>query len=334
MSKLLSVSVASYNVEKTLGKALDSMTTPEILPRVEVFIVDDGAKDGTAALAQTYVDRYPDSFTLIRKENGGYGSTINASIARATGKYFRVLDGDDWFDAAALNTLLNALEGLDADIVLTTGYLEVYESGGEQEIRIDLAPGTYEGFDILQGEKSIGHHRTTFRTECLRKSGWTPLLEHCFYTDEQYMFQGLCKAESIAVVEACPYCYRLGSAGQSVSVEGYARHYKDGLRCHRIMNEAMHALQPAAQGAKRRFLLAFLANSLQGVFTMFLCLEPTHDNRRELIAFHRYMLRENPDVYAVARARKVLMLRYSGFLLYGPLASQYKRKLRAEQRRA
>ena len=110
MSKILTVSVAAYNVEAFLKKTLDSCIIPEIMDDLEVIIEDDGSTDGTAALAQSYVDQYPSCFRLIQKPNGGYGSTVNRSIVEATGKYFKLLDGDDWFDQEGLIELIGQLK--------------------------------------------------------------------------------------------------------------------------------------------------------------------------------------------------------------------------------
>ena len=95
MEKILSVSIASYNVEKFIRKALDSCCIPEIMDRLEVLVVNDGSTDGTLQIAREYEKQYPQTFRVIDKKNGGYGSTVNASIKAATGRYFRLLDGDD-----------------------------------------------------------------------------------------------------------------------------------------------------------------------------------------------------------------------------------------------
>ena len=52
--KILSVSIACYNVEKFLRQTLDSCLVPEIMDKLEVLIVNDGSKDGTADLAREY----------------------------------------------------------------------------------------------------------------------------------------------------------------------------------------------------------------------------------------------------------------------------------------
>ena len=96
--KVLTVSIAAYNVEDYLKKCLDSFVDEgnPLMNAVEVIIVSDGSKDNTVSIAKEYQEKYPDTFVLIDKENGGYGSTINASLKKATGKYFKLVDGDDW----------------------------------------------------------------------------------------------------------------------------------------------------------------------------------------------------------------------------------------------
>ena len=57
--------------------------------------VNDGSNDGTELKAQKYVRKYPDSYQIINKVNGGHGSTINIGSKVARGKYFKIIDADD-----------------------------------------------------------------------------------------------------------------------------------------------------------------------------------------------------------------------------------------------
>lgn len=101
-NKILTISVAAYNVEKTLSKTLDSFNDSRIYDDVEVLIIDDGSKDKTKDIAEKYEKLVPQMFKYIKKSNGGHGSTINKGITLATGKYFKVIDGDDWVDTDSL----------------------------------------------------------------------------------------------------------------------------------------------------------------------------------------------------------------------------------------
>ena len=131
--KLLTISIAAYNVEKYLEKALTSMVcSPTAMEKLEVIIEDDGSTDGTLSIAKKYEKLYPDVYRAIHKENGGYGSTINNSIVLAQGKYFKQLDGDDWFDTENIEQFLNWLSAVDADFVVTP-YYNCFE-GGKTEL--------------------------------------------------------------------------------------------------------------------------------------------------------------------------------------------------------
>ena len=118
MEKILSISVAAYNVEKYLDQLMQSVIASGAIDDLEVLIVNDGSKDGTADKAMEYQKKYPQSVRLIDKENGGHGSTINRGITEATGKYFRALDGDDWVHSEHLGKLVEKMKNIDADYLL------------------------------------------------------------------------------------------------------------------------------------------------------------------------------------------------------------------------
>ena len=134
MEKILSVSIASYNVEKFIRKALDSCCVPEIMDRLEVLVVNDGSTDSTLEIAREYEEKYPQTFRVIDKKNGGYGSTVNASIKAATGKYFRLLDGDDWFDRDGLVNFIEELTAAEEDMIVAQ-FKRVFEEDGHEELR-------------------------------------------------------------------------------------------------------------------------------------------------------------------------------------------------------
>lgn len=221
--KILSVSIAAYNVEKYLGIALDSIVACPLADEVETIVVNDGSKDGTLSIAKDYARRYPNVVRVIDKENGGYGSTINASIQEASGKYYRLLDGDDWFDSDELAKLVRYLETAEADAVVTK-YRSVR---GDDEKDIDL-DHPYDGVVYPIGlhlKDSYSHHMMVFRTSVLRPVlSMYPITEHANYTDMEYLLKAVTSMKSIAYYDANVYRYRLGRKGQSVELESWFSH--------------------------------------------------------------------------------------------------------------
>ncbi|MGY5276270.1 glycosyltransferase family 2 protein [Lactiplantibacillus plantarum] len=60
--KLLTVSIAAYNVEKYLEKCLNSLNDDRFKDDIEVLIIDDGSKDNTKKIAEEFQRKSPDTF--------------------------------------------------------------------------------------------------------------------------------------------------------------------------------------------------------------------------------------------------------------------------------
>lgn len=231
MSKILSIAVPSYNVEKYLHKCLDSFSDDWLKEGLEVLIVNDGSTDSTEEIAKSYVAKYPEIFRLINKENGGHGSAVNAGIANATGKYFRVVDGDDWVVTEHMPELLKILALADTDLVvdeksdvhMITGertYIPLPESVEPMKV--------YDFEDVCMKEGVAPYlilHTLTAKTELLRKYD-IKLLEHIFYVDYEYIVKTTCRSKSIMFVQLEIYQYLIGNVNQSVDSQNYVRRYE------------------------------------------------------------------------------------------------------------
>ena len=94
-------------MEPYLRHCLDSLIIDKGMDELEVFVINDGSKDRSSKIAREYQDKYPNTFYVIDKVNGNYGSCINRGLKEATGKYIKVLDADDCFNARALQDVFS-----------------------------------------------------------------------------------------------------------------------------------------------------------------------------------------------------------------------------------
>lgn len=96
MDKLrITVIMGIYNCAPTLAEALDSLLA-QSYQGFKVIMCDDGSTDNTLEVAQSYVDRYPDKFTLIRNErNLKLAATLNHCLEYVDTEYVARMDGDD-----------------------------------------------------------------------------------------------------------------------------------------------------------------------------------------------------------------------------------------------
>ena len=131
MDKLLSIIVPTYNMEHYLRKCLNSLIVEtSLMNQIEILVINDGSTDNSSMIAHEYETQFPNTFRVVDKRNGHYGSCVNEALKLATGKYVKLLDADDSFDREAFSIFLEKIADADVDMILTD-YVTINEVGNE-----------------------------------------------------------------------------------------------------------------------------------------------------------------------------------------------------------
>lgn len=118
-SPLVSFSVITYNHEKYIEEALESIIN-QTFKNFEVVIVNDGSTDNTDKIIRQFIEKYPDYLiNYINQENQGPSSATNTAILNAKGKYIAFMSGDDVCYYHRLERQLKFVEETDAKIVFS-----------------------------------------------------------------------------------------------------------------------------------------------------------------------------------------------------------------------
>ena len=217
--RILTIAVPIFNMEWCLDKNLATYDDPRLMDRVEVICLNNASEDGSKAIIQKYVTARPEIFRLMDRSSRGYGSSINAALAAAQGKYFRIVDADDWVNTEDLVKLADALETCEADVVLTDYQIVDMQTGQMTPVRAGdmgaLYGAAYTEFDILR-ETYPMIHATTYRTELLLKNGFA-MQDNTFFVDEEYMLLPMLHAKSVLFFDLDIYRYMVANPGQSTS---------------------------------------------------------------------------------------------------------------------
>lgn len=288
MDKLITFAVPSYNSEKYLKHCVESLLIAG--SEAEIIIINDGSTDGTGAIADEYVAAYPDIVRAVHKQNGGHGSGVNVGIKEASGRFFKVVDSDDWLDEGALKTLMSTLrahvkEGTEADMYVTNFvYDRVYNGTSYvSEYRKQLPVGIFFGWkDIkpLRLWKMLLMHSLVYNTERLRASGMV-LPEHTFYVDNIYAYQPLPYMKKLFYLDVDLYHYYIGRADQSVTEENMIKRYDQQI-C--VMNCMLKAYSCDDIYAMDKPLKKLMFHCLEVIMlnTYFFTTARDDENRREL----------------------------------------------------
>lgn len=240
--KLLSIAIPSYNSENYMRNCIESL-----LPggeEVEIIVVNDGSKDGTAAIADEYAAKYPTIVKAVHQENGGHGEAVNAGLRNATGLYYKVVDSDDWVNEEAYMKILEALSRLvkSGDMVDMFISNYVYEKEGKKRKKVmqyrSAFPTeqvfTWDDVKFLHVGQYILMHSVIYRTQML-KDCMLELPKHTFYVDNIYVYHPLPYVKKMYYIDVNFYRYYIGRADQSVNEKVMIGRIDQQLRVTKIM---------------------------------------------------------------------------------------------------
>ncbi len=248
--KILSIIIPTYNAEKFLNKGLSTYVITknpqkentdiikaanegrlgeieadmEMMDKLEVLIVNDGTKDNSIEVAQKFVDRFPNTYKIVNKPNGGHGSAINKGVENATGKYFKCVDADDWVytDALARTIILLENENFDALIQSFITYDISKDLWEPRDIHCEDSDRLYNLKEIVDMWEAVDYgmsfHGVTYNTAFYKSINYK-LIEGVFYEDQEYATIPLSYAKTIRLLDDELYVYRLGDVNQSVSTQ-------------------------------------------------------------------------------------------------------------------
>jgi len=305
--KLISFAIPCYNSAEYMRHSIES-AIGNADEDVEVIIVDDGStKDNTFEIAKEYEAKYPNIVKAIHQENGGHGQAVNTGLAHASGKFFKVIDSDDWIDAKAYKKVLSTLREFKDDNMpdlVISNY--VYEKVGAKRKKIIH----YENvFPICQffGWEDIGRfkvdqyilmHSAIYRTQVLKDCG-LQLPKHTFYVDNIFVFEPLVAVKKMYYINANLYRYFIGRDDQSVNESVMISRIDQQLFVTRRMIDFYNENEPETEKC-RKYMRNYLRIMME-VSSIFLIISGTKENLKKKEDLWKYAKGTNPKLYKELR---------------------------------
>ena len=210
--KILSVAIPCYNSQAYMTHAIESvLSAAAYRDQLEILIIDDGSRDDTGKIADQYEQQYPGVIRAIHQDNGGHGGAVMTGLRHVVGKYFKVLDSDDWLDEAELPGVIRTLEQVDADLFICN---YVYEKAGKKHKHVMRCRHAFPVNTVFRWLDTrpfpVGQyllmHSMIYRTRLLLNCG-LELPRHTFYVDELYAYVPLKMVQTMYYMDVSLYHY-------------------------------------------------------------------------------------------------------------------------------
>ena len=331
MNKILSVVVPTYNVKNYLDRCLLSLTADEhTLRDLDIIIVNDGSLDSSLEIAKRYEKKYSESITVIDKENGGHGSTINTGLKYAIGKYFRVLDSDDWVNTLDFKPFIKDLKKQEADAVLTNYTRELVYEGVAQHVEYKHLKYNKK-YDLntidlnLFGDEYMYMHTLTIKTDILRAVNLS-LDENTFYVDMEYITLPLTKLDTFIYLDYDIYHYWIGRPDQSMNIVSM---FKNRSHHERVLKRLakLHTDKAHLNENKRAYLFNILVLMLNTHYEIYMSRKLNSSELKEIRQFDKWLQNYNLSLYKAAAIKfpHIEPYRQTGFIFSSFLNKKFNR---------
>ena len=293
--KYISFAIPCYNSEAYMEKAINSILVGG--EDVEIIVVNDGSKDGTQEIAERYQEKYPTIVKAVAKPNGGHGDAVNCGLAHATGKYFKVVDSDDWVDEEALLKILDTIKEFvkdesEVDMVIANYVYEKVGMTHKKVIRYDnVLPENqifkWEDIGRFRLDQYILMHSVIYRTEML-KLCQLELPKHTFYVDNIFVYQPLPYVKSMYYMDLDLYRYFIGRADQSVNESIMVKRVDQQLRVTRHMIDCQDLDELKDQKRLHAYMVHYLS-VMMAVSDIFLLLDGSDEAKAKRTGLWQYL---------------------------------------------
>lgn len=138
-SVMLSIIVPTYNHEKYIIKALDSILMQKTKYSYEVLVGEDASTDNTRTVLKAYEEKHPGKIQVFYREKNmqteKYNNCTDLNL-RSKGKYMVILEGDDyWTDEYKIEKQIDFLESHPEYTAVSHNCVVVDENNNPKEVR-------------------------------------------------------------------------------------------------------------------------------------------------------------------------------------------------------
>jgi glucosyltransferase len=212
---MVDVIMATYNHEKYISQAIESVLMQECDYDYRLIIGEDCSPDGTLAICEKYAEAHPDRIKLIKHEtNTGLGNNYKTLFNAVTAKYVAILESDDyWVDKHKLQKQVDILESHPEVGLVHGNFYSLYENGQKKKGHV------WANTDSLNGQVvgptqhvpiNINPLTTCFRADFVKEHvDFDFIIENRLLTVDLFLWAEICRRSSVLYMDEILGIYRI-----------------------------------------------------------------------------------------------------------------------------
>ena len=214
---LVDILMPTYNQEKFIAQAIESVIMQECDFNYRLIIGEDYSNDRTLEICEKYEKENQDKILLLKNStNLGLASNYKLLFTTSSAKYIAILEGDDyWVDKDKLRKQVEILEAKPEIGLVHTNYFSLYESGqfkkGHLGDRKDLLEGSVIGRNQI-AKININSITTCFRASLAKDNvDFDYIINNKLLTVDIFLWAEICRRADVKYLDEITSVYRVHS---------------------------------------------------------------------------------------------------------------------------
>ena len=170
-------------------------------------------------------------------------------------------------------------------------------------------------FDEIKSNFFLKMHGYNIKTKILRTM--PAIDEHCFYVDMEYVLFPVPKIQTITFLDLFVYQYRVGLPNQSMNIQRMKRNSQNYDRVLNRLLQYYEQCRGQISAEKKAYMEHVLGRMAASRIKIYLSQPYGRSSRNAMKDFDRRLAERYPAVYGAVGNKAVLLLRRSGYWLYG-----------------
>jgi glycosyltransferase involved in cell wall biosynthesis len=208
----LSVAMITYNHERFIAQALESVLAQQVNFEYEIVVGEDCSTDRTREILMDFHRRYPDRIMpLLRERNLGATPNFEATLGACRGQYLAILEGDDyWKCRDKLQIQVDFLDAHPDFAVCCSRAGMVDEHGADVDWIWPNRPAGAYGLEDLLAENFVATCSVLYRWGSV---GSLPVWFHKMKLGDWQLHALVARAGKIELMDEVMAVYRMHSGG-------------------------------------------------------------------------------------------------------------------------